>query len=482
MIPVVFICDDNYAMPTTVAITSLLSNRYKTTQYEIIVITGGLSLNSVDNLKAAGGENLRIVTSSDKNSKYFSTQNYVSTAALFKFELPDILQEYDKVIYLDSDVIVNTDLSEMYDTDINGCYAGVVEDFYSRTDNKRIGCEVYFNSGVMLLNLKEMRDNDIPRLLYKTKETCLYNKFMDQDAFNIVFDKKVKQISPFYNYMLRNKREIGQFFVLYNLPPRQKPMIIHCTGVKPWLNKKCTYHKLWRKYYLKSPYKKHKLEADKNALIFLRQKIINNFFKLFGYKVSRMISETNRYKKLLSENGFKVDESCILIPENNIHIPYRNEADLKGIYEIFVLNKFGFSFYDTGWTVIDIGQTPFSTLYFAAKSEVSEIIVWPAGGDLTFFKDCFNENGEMCHKVNICNDITQVTNTGKILCKISAGESICELLNAVSSNIGLENIDIIIVDWIGYSSGVLKNILIKNGYKLFYRNNNKCNGEIIAVK
>ncbi len=485
MIPVVFICDENYAMPTTVAITSLLLNKYKTTKYDIIVVTSGLSKSAVDKLKSAAGESLSIINYPDKYSRFSSTHEYVSTAALIKFDLPNILSEYDKVIYLDSDVIVNSDLTDLYNIDIKKDYAGVVKDFYSyiqEHDNERLKCSNYFNSGVMLLNLKRLREDKMPVKLFEAKINSLYNKFMDQDVFNIVFGNNIKLLSPAYNFMLRDRKDAEKFVECFVEKLPENPVITHCTPLKPWHNKECLYFNLWYKYYKKSPYKYEKLQAFKNARIKCRQRIINTIFKFFGYRIFRIISETDKYKQLLNGSCFQVDTGNVFIPENSIRINYRNEEDLREIYEVFVQNKFGFSFDDENWTIVDISNSPVSMLYFSSKLEVSAVIACALDCETQFYMDNIKQNPCINNKVSLLDNFPKNINTGKLLYKISAGTKTADIIEKLSTEGELEKADVIIAEWQGFASGVIKNFLIKNHYKLFYRNKDKCTGIIIAVK
>ena len=96
----------------------------------------------------------------------------VSTAALFKFDLPNLLPDsIEKVLYLDGDIIVQGDLSELYSTDISDVYAGVVKDYRGLTlkgdfnERLKINHTAYFNSGVLLLNLSLLRNDNLPEKL-----------------------------------------------------------------------------------------------------------------------------------------------------------------------------------------------------------------------------------------------------------------------------------------------------------------------------
>lgn len=271
IIHIVFICDENYVMPTSVAILSLVKNKEQNTCYNIYIVTSNLNeqdkliftrfnsdLVKIIILETELGEleNLHI---QDKNSYCVATP-----AALLKFCLPNIL-EISKVLYLDGDVIIRSDLSELFETDLEDNYAGVVVDsgiLYSKNMNVK-KYKNYFNSGVMLLNLDKMREADCTdKLIYEKK----YNNqtgLMDQNVFNKIFEKKVKLLSIKYNCLYINLVRSNNKFTLAQLNERyqenfvsleelaEKAYIIHYSSKdKPWKYYDIPLANEWYMYYL----------------------------------------------------------------------------------------------------------------------------------------------------------------------------------------------------------------------------------------
>ena len=142
---------------------------------------------------------------------------HVSKTALFKFFLPDLIKDLDKVLYLDSDILINGDLSELFNTDISDYYIAAADDMGDlkladgrsyMAQNIGLYTTHYFNSGVMLLNLEKMRkDNARDALIqYKLHGN---NVFMDQDALNVVLGKKRKIIDTKYNFCFSLFYQLG---------------------------------------------------------------------------------------------------------------------------------------------------------------------------------------------------------------------------------------------------------------------------------
>lgn len=244
----VFICDNNYALPTRTAINSVIKNKKQETELKIYIIGVELNEQNKNSFYKFNMPNVKIIfLEQDDVYKNLGPQHkHVSKAALLKFNIPQLINE-ERILYLDGDIIVSDDLSDLYHTDISEYYAAVIQDYFSiiiKEDNKRIGTENYFNSGVMLLNLAKMRKDNISEnlLTYKRNQKDIY--YMDQDAFNYIFDKKVTFLNYKYNFL--NKYEETEQEIFKNI----KPVIVHYADSKPWNNINATNAGLWLQYVL----------------------------------------------------------------------------------------------------------------------------------------------------------------------------------------------------------------------------------------
>ncbi len=250
-ISIVYICDEKYVMPTCVSIQSIYENR-KVSVYDIYIIGVDLSQKSKNRIKSIklSGINIHLLEFENKYKDLNTNHVYVSKAALFKFDIPNILPDLDKVLYLDGDTIVLDDLSELFNTDITEYYAGVVRDFpayYVRKDYEEVGLYDYFNSGVMLMNLNNLRNNKIPEKLLEYKLQSNSTRYMDQDCFNVIFSGHIKFLDPKYNYMSSHVDLYKKFYLKDG-----KPVIVHFASSKPWEKYELNYGCLWDKFYLNS--------------------------------------------------------------------------------------------------------------------------------------------------------------------------------------------------------------------------------------
>ena len=250
-ISIVYICDEKYVMPTCVSIQSIYENR-KVSVYDIYIIGVDLSQKSKNRIKSIklSGINIHLLEFENKYKDLNTNHVYVSKAALFKFDIPNILPDLDKVLYLDGDTIVLDDLSELFNTDITEYYAGVINDpsaCYVQKDNIRLGIKKYFNSGVMLLNINKLRLEGIPSRLLDCKLHSHSMKYMDNDCFNIVFNDSVCYLEPKFNYFIVNEYLYKKF-----TEKEITPVIVHFTSSKPWEKYGLNYGCLWDRFYLNS--------------------------------------------------------------------------------------------------------------------------------------------------------------------------------------------------------------------------------------
>lgn len=273
-IQIVFIMDDNYVTATCVAIQSLYENRDLKSRYVLHIVCDNVKLEYMELLNSISTEEFKIeLLNFEKPElhKTFEKENtYVSTSATLKFLLPELFPNIDKILYIDGDVLIQSDLVDLFNTDVTNVYAGVIEDFHGITFKGNVwerlnvtkeDISSFFNSGVMLLNLAMMRQDNITEKLIDYRINGI-NYYMDQDALNIVFGRKVKYLNFNYNMILTNWRnksseELSNF---YKIPFEKekydylrKAEIVHFASQdKPWDYYDTFFSDVWYYYYLLS--------------------------------------------------------------------------------------------------------------------------------------------------------------------------------------------------------------------------------------
>ena len=280
MIPIAMICDENYIMPTAVTITSIKANHKKEGVLIFHIITDHLSEESQSKLKDLEDVCTNIVIHQldaeyerGVNSSYKS--NLSATAiSQAKFDLDVIIPNQEKILYLDSDLIVLFDVEDLYSIDIDGFYCAAVPNLYDERHCKKLGVSQaeYFNTGVLLLNTSLIKKDTVSSKLHEYKDTG-YNAFMDQDAFNVVFKNRVKYLS--FEYNLRIDSLLFQNFKIdfvdyYHLPEdytsgdaiKNAKIIHYCTKYKPWKYRIPLLSDYFEEYYYSSPFRENKLHLE----------------------------------------------------------------------------------------------------------------------------------------------------------------------------------------------------------------------------
>lgn len=301
-IPLCLMSDKNYVMPTTVMLKSLYLNKNQNTIYDIYIIADNMDDETISVFEKQSKDNFSVkVINIDNPYKNFENKNpNMSCTTFLKFEIPTLLEQYDKVLYLDTDTIVLKDLSELYNTDLKDTYSGVVRDFYlmKNKDHIALGLKNYFNAGVMLFNSKKIRE-DFPIDIFGKTYVENSDKLLhhDQDVFNILFNDNITILPPKYNWMVSNKyffkNEITKFHNISKSDMKVKNLsIIHyTTGLKPWKYKYPAFNSIWHYYYKKAGFdlKKLNLKSGFVGMAYLHIRNSLNLSKIDPY-IKRIIN------------------------------------------------------------------------------------------------------------------------------------------------------------------------------------------------
>ena len=230
--------------------------------YDILLLSQDVSDINVKNVKkmlsAWKNISLRVLDPSVLIDQYtFHIEGHFSKETYYRLVLPELLPNYDKVLYLDSDMIAMDDVAKIYDENIDGyllaaCHDADTAGLYNgyRKDKKEYTDKIlklkepyqYFQAGVLLLNLEEFRKR------YTTKQILDFAvsekwQLLDQDILNKLCEGAVKYIDMSWNVMVDFAGiRINQIIALaprwlneMYQEARKNPKIIHYAGPqKPW--------------------------------------------------------------------------------------------------------------------------------------------------------------------------------------------------------------------------------------------------------
>ena len=263
-IPVVYIIDDSYSIPLSASINSMLKNKNKNTVYEIYIIGIELPEKYISALENLANDIDSVKVIRKKRKEDFKDFEWLSTTPLYKFDIPDIFSEKQKIIYIDADTLILKDLTDLYNTNIENKYAAVVKDavtnLMGNNENLQKNDKNIFSSAVMLLNLEKIRKDNLKSAFLKFN-TENKRHFLDL-AFSEIFGENVIFLSPSYNfeivqntiYPLKLVSDFYDISLNEYLNILLKPHIIHFVGyTKPWRATAFTAnYKLWESYLPKN--------------------------------------------------------------------------------------------------------------------------------------------------------------------------------------------------------------------------------------
>jgi lipopolysaccharide biosynthesis glycosyltransferase len=171
--------------------------------------------------------------------------DFITRAMWYRVFLPELVPGADRVLYLDADTIAVDDLTPLWETDLAGASLAAVTNVFEDRFLHRpaelglAGPEVYFNSGVILLNLDDMRRTDATQeLLAYAREHAPELLWPDQDALNVVLGARRVALHPRWNAMnsvLLFPWAADVFGAGAVAEARSRPAIRHFEG--PWSNK-----------------------------------------------------------------------------------------------------------------------------------------------------------------------------------------------------------------------------------------------------
>lgn len=294
---VVYHSSDSFVEVTCVSIASLLENNKSMDKIEIFYISKGISERNkgiITEFVEKYGRKINFIEMPNWSEKY--NINLSTTLKrwlgmgynrLFITEL--LSEKIDKVLYLDSDTIVDGCLDKLWDLDLGDNYMAGVDDCLSGKYRKLVDISengTYCNSGVLILNLKKFRDNNIiEKFLKFISNHKGFIVFNEQSILNSVFAGKVYILPLKYNVYslvfafkrneLMNLRKPYKYS--YNEKEyesaKNKPVIVHYTGCfiiakRPWIeNSDHPFVEKFIYYRNMTPFKESAMSKDNRGTL-----------------------------------------------------------------------------------------------------------------------------------------------------------------------------------------------------------------------
>ncbi len=311
-IPITMALDDGYIYPTVVAITSIMENANKNILYQFYImhptkfsIENKNKLISLEKKYKKCKINLIDMTE-DFKFKNASTSQLITTPSYYRLVLPELLPNINKIIYLDGDILVLTDLQEMYNINMENYYfKGFLDITVNGVDNFTLDNDHCICAGVMLINLDELRKDNMVNKMYKFMEENNEKLIQqDQTIINAVCYKKIGILpAKFGMFNFKNIKDLFHFTKNYRYKYKYSqnelkeayihPAILHYVN-KPWKRHKKYYkYKLWWEYANKTDYydeicKEYPYDYSKIIKIsFYLCCILFTFYLIFKLKITK---------------------------------------------------------------------------------------------------------------------------------------------------------------------------------------------------
>lgn len=258
LIPIFFASDNNYLPFLAVSVSSLLENASTDYRYMIYILNNGLDEKMVAPILSMKRENadIRLVDvgqSLGPIAERLNLRDYYTVSIYFRLFIASMFPQYHKAIYLDADIAVNGDISKLYEIPLGQNLVGAVsDDIIASCRDFRLYAEEavgvpyqrYFNSGVLLMNLDQLRLCRIEQKFIYLLETYHFDTVCpDQDYLNALCKDRVLYLDKGWNKMSIDTDYPGV------------PNLVHYNMFyKPWLYRSIAYGEYFWHYAEKTPY------------------------------------------------------------------------------------------------------------------------------------------------------------------------------------------------------------------------------------
>lgn len=311
-IPIFFTIDDGYAPFLAVALNSAIKNSNPQRRYNAIVLHQDLNETNIAKLKSLETENFKIsLTPMKANFDALDDRmsnrlrcDYFTLTIYFRLFIPAMFPQYDKGIYIDSDVVLTSDIADLYDIEIGDNLIGACNDLsiadipplVAYTENAvGVNKHEYINSGVLLMNLKQMREVDLEGHFLNLLNTYHFDSIApDQDYLNAMCNGKIYYLDESWDAMPNDAK-----------PPLAHTKLIHYNLFsKPWCYDGIQYGEEFWKYAEDSGYL-DEIKAYKAAYTEEKKKADSECLELLVRRGSEIPDNEITFKKLF-DAGVKI--------------------------------------------------------------------------------------------------------------------------------------------------------------------------------
>ena len=318
IIPVFYACDDRFAKYTVVSLFSVLQNAANDRRYRVHILHSDLTEESKRQLSSLARENVEIsfedVTGYlDSVADGLPVRHYYTKTTYYRMFIAELFPQYAKALYLDSDTIVQGDISALYDTDLGDFYLGACHEqvmeqieVYGSYCEQVVGVSRhnFFNAGVMLINCEQFRRRKIFEKFANRLGVYNFIVTQDEDYLNLICKDHVKFLDQRWN------TEVCEgLSYLYN--EREAYLLHYVMANKPWHFENAKAADLFWQYSDRTPVAalmRAELESYSDAE---REKDLRTGEAL-GEMAKAEIAREDNYQKMLDQTVRAADRVAVV--------------------------------------------------------------------------------------------------------------------------------------------------------------------------
>ncbi|GHU59917.1 glucosyltransferase [Spirochaetia bacterium] len=276
-IPIVFSSDDRFVPYMAATMQSVMEHSSRDKKYIFYVLYKAISESNIELLQEQIAKfpqfSIKFIDVMQYlNQRQFYTTNTFPIEAYFRLFIPWLFPDYQKIIWLDGDMISCSDIAELYEIDLCTAMLAAARDIYA-IDSYYRGFKImkdyllsldlrnmdnYFSTGVLVFNTEQFRKNiTLDKLL--DLAALREWRYVDQDVLNTLCNGKTVFLLPqewnfIYSIADVCTKAPVNIAKAYS-DAKDNPKIVHFAGLKPWkVNTNMYYFHLFWKYAARTPF------------------------------------------------------------------------------------------------------------------------------------------------------------------------------------------------------------------------------------
>jgi lipopolysaccharide biosynthesis glycosyltransferase len=245
-------CDELYLPHSATMLCSLLEHNDVSRIHLFYSSVPKQELEKLESFVRGYGSKITFYEMTLEDFKGLHIDKWASAAVYFRLLAPRLLPiDLNKILYLDTDIVVRGSLADLWNTDITGRALAAVPHNEDEDDfRKALGLPEgapYLNSGVLLINLRFWRENKVvEHAISFIMDNPGKVQFWDQDALNATLIGQWVELPTIWNWRSWERPSKGE----------KDPVIVHFVGHhKPWQwANQHPFRREYRKYRQKTPW------------------------------------------------------------------------------------------------------------------------------------------------------------------------------------------------------------------------------------